>query len=146
MFQILSANQGHVALVQPHRFFLLYTSLKNVSSKVVRRGLGRPKLMCTSISKFMCTNIIFLRQVCQHCVALKTGKRSPFYLYFDTNYQCKLHIQPLVGKRPPPGPKLANVFLPQIWGAYICTYILFMYTMYTIMLIFLYKNRKYICI
>ena len=63
------------------------------SSKAVWRGPGRPKLMC-----------------CQHCVALKTGKRSFFCFLFlliqliDGNY-----IFSSLLANVPPGPKMAIV-------------------------------------
>ena len=81
MFLGCLANEGHVALVSPHRANLLVPANQFVSSKAVWRGLGRPKLMCKYISKLMCKHIFLKRYVCQHCVAFKTGKRFPFLCF-----------------------------------------------------------------
>ena len=42
-------------------------------------------------------------------MALKTYKRSPLSCISDKNYLWNLHVSQFVGKRPPPGPKLADV-------------------------------------
>ena len=52
--------------------------------------------MCTNISKIMCKNSFLKKDVCQHSVALKTGKGAPFL--------CS-HLLANV----PPGRMLANI-------------------------------------
>ena len=67
--------------------------------------------MCKNILELMCTNILLKRYVCQHCVALKTGKRTTFLCVLieiiDGNYIfniCSANVsrRPKVGKRTPP--------------------------------------------
>ena len=57
----------------------------------------------------MCKHLFLKRYVCQHCVAFKTGKRSPFFisvLIQSIDVSCIFsHLLADV----PPGPKLANV-------------------------------------
>ena len=36
--------------------------------------------MCRDSLKLKCKNNFLKRHVCQHCVILKTGKRSPFFV------------------------------------------------------------------
>ena len=110
------ANKGHVALVQPQRAILLTLANKFFSSIVVRRRPGRPKLMCTNISKIMCTNITW--HVCQHCVALKIG--NSLYMHSCYKLLMEIDIQPFVGKRPYQA-KCWQTYPPQIWGLSSCT-------------------------
>ena len=86
------------------------------NSKAVQRGPGMPKLMCKNISKLMCKIIFLKRYVCQHCAALQTSKRTPFFF---------ISIRIIVGNcifsyllaNVPPRPKVGKRTPPQIWGA-----------------------------
>ena len=63
-----------------------------------------------------CKNVILKRYVCQHCVALKTGKPPPFYMFLrqflDGNY-----IFSNLLANVPRRPKVCKRTPSQIWGA-----------------------------
>ena len=74
--------------------------------------------MCEIISQLMCKNMFLKRDVRQHCVAQKTGNRSPFIYIFDTIYLWKIILsywlakvpsRPKVGKRTPPPSNLGGL-------------------------------------
>ena len=73
--------------------------------------------------KFMRTIIFLKRYVCQYCVALKTCKRTPFLMYFDTNHTWKWIVSHLLANVPPhakcwqtyPPSDLAGLIVIRCW-------------------------------
>ena len=89
------------ATMESHRAKFLTHVFYYLRSKGVRRGLGRPKLMCKNISKFMFWNRFLKRYVCQHCVALKTGNRIPFLCILIQNIDGNCIFSNLLANIPP---------------------------------------------
>ena len=64
--------------------------------------------MCKNILTFMCKHVFLKRDVCQHCVARKPGKRPPFYAFLIQTID-RIWYLAICWQTSPPGPKLANV-------------------------------------
>ena len=101
------------------------------SSKVVWWGQERPKLMYWKTST---QQSLLKRNVCQHFVALETGKRHFFYVILmqfivflvqTGRLQVFVWILAQSWHTSPPGKVLANVLPPNLEGYRIHTYIIF---------------------